>query len=93
MNLMDFTYLYDPKQPDFQEFALGKPFSEDEVFLEIGRPEDWTHCAGRSALSRTDSAAATVLEQLLACRQWEILPGLTNDVRRNLVLPGLVLEQ
>jgi hypothetical protein len=77
--LMDFTYLYDRHQPDFQEFSLGKPFSEDEVFGDIGRPEDWTHRASGSALLRTDAEAATVLAQLLACRQWEILPGLTDN--------------
>jgi hypothetical protein len=77
--LMDFTYLYDRQQLDFQEFSLGKPFSEDDVFVDIGRPEDWTHRASGSASSRTDSEAATVFEQLLACRQWKALPELTDD--------------
>lgn len=76
--LMDFTYLYDDSQPDFQDFSLGKPFSEEEVFNDIGRPEDWTHRAGVKTTLRNDDQAAMVLEQLLVCRQWETLPGLED---------------
>src|SRR6266496_5456045 len=62
--LMDFTYLYDDSQPDFQDFSLGKPFSEEEVFNDIGRPEEWTHRSRAETRLRNNEQAATVLEQL-----------------------------
>ena len=70
--LMDFTYLYDERQDDFIEFTSGKPFTAEQVFVEIGRPEDWTHRASRAVMSRSDEEATTVAEQLQACRRWEV---------------------
>ena len=69
---MDFTYIYSAGQKDFAEFSGGKPFTEQEVYAEIGRPEEWTHrhappptktrtdeqAAGRPAVSRLPSVAA-----------------------------------
>jgi hypothetical protein len=69
--LMDFTYLYDDKQGDFEQFTRGKRFTDEEVYAEIGHPEDWTHRAGATATSRSEEQAATVAEQLLACSRWE----------------------
>ncbi len=69
--LMDFTYLYDDKQEEFEEFTRGKRLSEEEVYAEIGRPEDWTHRASSRAESRSEEQAAKVAEQLLTCRRWE----------------------
>ncbi len=69
--LMDFTYLYDDKQAEFEEFTRGKRFSDEEVYAEIGRPEDWTHRASRSVTLRSEDEAASVAEQLLACRSWQ----------------------
>jgi hypothetical protein len=68
--LMDFTYLYHDKQEEFEKFTRGKLFSDEEVYAEIGRPEDWTHRAGPSPQSRSEEQAAKVAEQLLACRSW-----------------------
>ncbi len=72
--LMDFTYLYDEKQEDFREFTQGKPFSVEEVFAEIGRPEDWTHRGNRAVSSRTPDDVVEIAKQLEACRNWEVPP-------------------
>lgn len=70
--LMDFTYLYHDKQREFDEFTGGKPFLDDEVYAEIGFPEDWTHRASTTARIRSDEEAASVAEQLVACSQWDV---------------------
>lgn len=69
--LMDFTYLYDEKQSDFIKFTGGEPFTSEQVLAEIGRPEDWTHRAGKAMTSRSDDEAVGVAQQLEACRRWE----------------------
>jgi hypothetical protein len=69
--LMDFTYLYDDKQADFEKFTRGKPFTEEEIYAEIGHPEDWTHRGSQTREGRSEAQAASVVQQLLACRQWE----------------------
>ncbi len=69
--LMDFTYLYDDKQGDFEEFTRGKRFSDEEVYTEIGRPGDWTHRGSVTMVPRSDEQAVSVAEQLLACSRWE----------------------
>ncbi len=69
---MDFTYLHDAKQGDeFDEFTGGKRFSDEQVYTEIGRPEDWAHRDSATTVSRSPKQAATVAEQLLACQAWE----------------------
>lgn len=77
--LMDFTYLYDEKQPDFEEFSRGKPFSVEEVYADVGRPEDWTHRASPPSQARSEEQAAQVAEQLLTCRRWQTQPWFTVD--------------
>ena len=72
--LMDFTYLYDEKQDDFREFTGGKPFPVEEVFAEIGRPEDWTHRGNKEVPSRTLNNVAEIAKQLEVCRNWEVPP-------------------
>lgn len=73
--LMDFTYLYDQNQSDFKEFSDGRLFTEEDVYAEIGRPEEWTHRASSQVFSRRNhEQAELVAEQLVACRGWEILP-------------------
>src|SRR5207244_249132 len=62
--LMDFTYLYDPNQPDFEEFSRGKLFTDEEVYSEIGHPEDWVHRAGAAPRDRSEEEAASVAAQL-----------------------------
>lgn len=73
--LMDFSYLYDATQPDFQDFSGGKPFTEEEIFAEIGRPEDWTHRSDHSTAPRSDEDTVLVAQQLTACRAWQELPS------------------
>ena len=68
---MDFTYLYDEQQADFAEFTGGVPVSAEQVFDEIGRPEDWTHRDAARASGRSRDEAISVAEQLVACRRWE----------------------
>jgi len=79
--LMDFTYLYDEKRGDFEEFSRGKRFEDAAVFAEIGRPEDWTHRDIAARQSRSEDQAATVAEQMLACNRWEVPPwhAVEND--------------
>ena len=69
--LMDFTYLYDERQDDFIEFTNGERFTAEQLFAEIGRPEDWAHRAGRTMTSRSHEEVIGVAEQLQACRRWE----------------------
>jgi|GEM_PF-1318754 len=69
--LMDFTYLYDEAQVDYVKFSGGQPFSEGQIFAEIGKPEEWTHRNQNAMQSRSDDEAVQVAEQLEACRQWE----------------------
>ncbi|MEQ8787435.1 MAG: hypothetical protein RIC55_14120 [Pirellulaceae bacterium] len=71
--LMDFTYLFDTNQPDFVQFTGGKPFTTDDIFAEIGRPEGWEHREAEIAASRSESESRVVAEQLQACRGWEAL--------------------
>ena len=44
--LMDFTYLYDRNQAEFLNFTAGRPFTEEEIYADIDRPENWTHRTG-----------------------------------------------
>ena len=71
---MDFTYLYDEQQEDFREFTGGKPVPVEEVFAEIGRPEDWTHRGNKSVPSRSLNDVAEIAKQLEVCRNWEVPP-------------------
>jgi hypothetical protein len=68
--LMDFTYLYDDKQDDFEIFTRGKPFTDEEIYAEIGHPENWTHRERPTVEARAEGLAASVAEQLLICRRW-----------------------
>jgi hypothetical protein len=72
--LMDFTYLYDPNQADYRQFAAGTPVAEADVFAQIGRPSEWTNRIGPTASTRTEEEAATVAQQLLVCRKWSNSP-------------------
>ena len=69
--LMDFTYIYAGNQADFTEFSGGRPVTDDDVYREIGRPEDWTHRASSHQVVRTEEEAAIVAGQLAACERWE----------------------
>jgi hypothetical protein len=69
--LMDFTYLYDDTLVDFEEFTRGKHFADEDVYAEIGRPENWVHRAGVTAQFRSEEQAAIVAEQLAVCSRWE----------------------
>jgi hypothetical protein len=77
--LLDFTYLYDDKQRDFEEFTRGERFADEEVYAEIGHPRDWTHRASPTVGSRSEEQAAKVAEQLLACSRWETPPWYVVD--------------
>lgn len=69
--VMDFTYIYDESQQDFVEFSGGKSFRDEEVYAEIGRPEEWEHRHSPAPHTRTDEEAALVARQLAVCRAWE----------------------
>jgi hypothetical protein len=78
--LMDFTYLYDERQEDFVDFTGGKPFSPEEIFAEIGRPEEWTHRGAESRAECPRSELELLTEQLEVCRQWtNAYAGLTEQ--------------
>ena len=69
--LMDFTYIYAGNQADFAEFTGGRLVSKDEVYKEIGHPEDWSHRSSVKRVSRSEEDAALVSQQLAACDRWE----------------------
>ncbi len=69
--LMDFTYLYDDKQADFVEFTQGRLFSDEDVYTEIGHPEEWTHRSATVTPTRSEDQAARIAEQLMICSLWE----------------------
>lgn len=78
--LMDFTYLYNETDPDFERFAKGKLFTEDQVLAEIGRPEEWAHRAAGEPRKRTSEQAAEVASQLRVCRSWtDAYPFLADE--------------
>lgn len=67
---MDFTYLYDDTQPDFVSFMAGEPFTEEQVYADIDRPEHWSRRdSGVGLISRTTDQAAEVVALLEACLQ------------------------
>ena len=70
--LMDFTYLYDEGEEDFEVFTAGRRFPCDEVWAEIGRPEDWTHRRRGRGVSRAVEEASEVAVQLETCRRWSV---------------------
>lgn len=73
-HLMDFTYLYDSTQPDFTDFTAGRIFTEEEVYADIGSPENWTHReGGYQPVARTPDQAAEVAELLNACFRWGVI--------------------
>jgi hypothetical protein len=39
--LLDFTYLYDPRGKDHIRFVSGEVISEEEVYADLGHPEEW----------------------------------------------------
>ena len=69
--LMDFTYLYDENQADFLEFTGGKQITEDEIFAEIGRQEDWTHRKSAQLPTRSEADAMDVALQIIATDTWQ----------------------
>lgn len=71
---MDFMYIYAKSQGEFVEFTQGKPFADDKVFAEIGRPEDWSHRATPPKRMRSDSDSLLVAEQMAACQRWLVNP-------------------
>ena len=77
--LMDFTYLYDEKQDEFTEFTGGKPIPVEEIYAEIGRPEDWMYRGRRRVPSRGVEDIAKIANQLEVCRNWEIPPEFVFD--------------
>ena len=72
--LMDFTYLYDEGEEDFEAFTAGRRFADDEVWAEIGRPEEWSHRRGRGDVGRAIEKSSEVAAQLETCRGWSVEP-------------------
>ncbi len=72
--IMDFTYIYAQNEPDFAEFTGGRPFTDEEVYAEIGPPEEWSHRAGPPHHLRSEQDSVLVAEQLAACKGWLLNP-------------------
>jgi len=69
--LMDFTYLYDGTQPDFTDFTGGRIFTEEEVYADIDKPENWAHREGvYQPVARTTEQAAEIAQLLDTCFKW-----------------------
>jgi hypothetical protein len=71
---MDFTYIYAEDHPDFPDFMQGRHFSEDAVYAEIGRPEDWSYRTGVTKSSRSDEEAGLVAQQIATYKRWALNP-------------------
>jgi hypothetical protein len=61
--LMDFTYIYAHDQADFAQFMQGRHFTDEEVYGEIGHPEEWSHRTWAGLPSRSDEDARLVAQQ------------------------------
>jgi hypothetical protein len=71
--LMDFTYLYNRREADFVKFTEGVQVSADQVYAEIGRPEDWLHRSSHTLIGDDIvESAADVAELLCQCRMMPI---------------------
>jgi hypothetical protein len=77
--LMELTYLFDKNLGDFVEFTGGKPFAIDEIYAEIGRPEEWTHREADAIPARSETDMRLVAEQLYTCQQWGTLEEITDE--------------
>jgi hypothetical protein len=74
--LLDFTYLFDPRQQDFGRFIQGQYVSQNEVFDDIGNPEDYNKIVGKRpkpqsrSVDEVDSRAQEVERKLQSLRAW-----------------------
>jgi hypothetical protein len=74
--------LYRRDEPDFDEFTLGRRFSEEDVYAQIGQPKDWSHRSAAKPHVHSEDDAAAVAEQLLLCRTWTPQPWFTTNEDR-----------
>ena len=76
--IQDFTYLYDQSQEDFINFTAGRPFTEEEVFADIGAASTWTRRTGvyADAPERNPEEDREVRQLLSECQAWELQCGL-----------------
>ena len=68
----DLTYLYDRSQEDFVTFTAGKPFTEDQVYTDIGGTETWTRRTLLDAKKpeRSPEHTAEIALLLSECQGW-----------------------
>lgn len=71
--LMDFTYLYDTRSSDFVKFMAGVRLSEEDIYREIGRPDEWAvkdAAPTESGDARTYEATEEIRRLLVVCEKW-----------------------
>ena len=77
--VMDFTYLYDKAQADFVNFMAGVRTSQEEVYAEIGKPDNWgTRDSGEFWGGRTKAQVKQVADLLRVCEGWNPIEGYLN---------------
>ena len=72
--LMDFTYIFDPSEPDFQKMSAGVPVTDEVIYAELGKPEKWdvSQPAEPMAIIRTRLQTQELRQGLAICEQWEL---------------------
>lgn len=74
--IMDFTYLYDRAQADFVNFMAGVRTSEEQIYAEIGKPDNWgKRDPGTFKSNRTDAQVKGVADLLRVCEAWAPVEG------------------
>jgi hypothetical protein len=93
--VQDFAYLYDPRSPDYVKFVSGVPAAADEIWAEIGRPEDWVALRGRApqtaprgekklAEAGPPEAQEEIKALLAKGRQWLLTEAQMDEIDRRL---------
>jgi hypothetical protein len=73
--LIDFSYIYSRDKAEDLELMDGVAVSDEDLYREIGRPDEWRRSSPREReriTSRPESAVREIHEALQLCRQWAI---------------------
>jgi hypothetical protein len=71
--LIDFSYIYARDKTQDSELMEGVPVSDEDVYADIGRPDEWRRAAPRKrggGFGRPAAAVAEINEALRLSRQW-----------------------
>lgn len=70
---MDFSYIYQKTRADHFKFVVGQEVSSEEIFAEIGKPDEWRRLT-RKAQSRFRKTeyTAQIRSLLNDCQKWQL---------------------